>query len=405
MTIHPNAHARRAPTISPAPRSRLTSLDGLRGLAALIVVFHHLSLTNPTVSAVILGDVRVPPALWSPAWWITSTPAQLFVAGHEAVLVFFVLSGFVVALPVLGRADFNWIGYYVQRVLRLYLPVAASMLLALVWIVTSAQSEKNAVSSWVASSSVSSVSLKEFLGNLDLLRSGFSLNNPVWSLRWELIFSLALPIFVVIGMMVRRYWAIAMVLCVVASGVGVFYGDSTMEYLPVFLLGTILAARRVELQEWAAAISSRTAANVLGLLVSALAFLALTGHWMLWAVWGGSDWVALADVLRAVGAVALVAVALVWRPAVRVLSTPVFRWLGRVSFSLYLVHVPAIIALTFIIPRGNGPEVMLLALTISLCLAQLFYWGIERPSQRFARYVGAAAGRAPAHWFARSTTR
>jgi hypothetical protein len=55
---------------------RLTSLDGLRGLAAFIVVVHHCVLALPSLADQLDGPDRS-----SPAWWMTYTPAHLLWAG------------------------------------------------------------------------------------------------------------------------------------------------------------------------------------------------------------------------------------------------------------------------------------------------------------------------------------
>jgi uncharacterized membrane protein len=75
---------------------RVRSLDGLRGVAALIVVVHHALLTSPTLARVNYG--AVPGSVHGFLWWMTYTPLHLIWAGPEAVFVFFVLSGFVLFL-------------------------------------------------------------------------------------------------------------------------------------------------------------------------------------------------------------------------------------------------------------------------------------------------------------------
>ena len=92
---------------------RLTQLDGLRGIAALIVVIFHLSLiAQPFLDTGHTGDA------W---WWISDTPLRIATDGTQAVLLFFVLSGLVVALPVLrqGFTKFSWKKYFASRFLRL----------------------------------------------------------------------------------------------------------------------------------------------------------------------------------------------------------------------------------------------------------------------------------------------
>jgi hypothetical protein len=84
------------------PSGRLPSLDGLRGVAALIVVVHHTLLTVPSLSVAYFLDG--PAAVrGSKAWWLSWTPLHLIWAGGEAVIVFFVLSGFVLALPYVNQ--------------------------------------------------------------------------------------------------------------------------------------------------------------------------------------------------------------------------------------------------------------------------------------------------------------
>ena len=76
---------------STRPSVRLTELDSLRGLAALSVVFAHYLHVFP-----VGGEVD------RMAHVATRTPLYLAYAGHEAVILFFLLSGFVLALPFLG---------------------------------------------------------------------------------------------------------------------------------------------------------------------------------------------------------------------------------------------------------------------------------------------------------------
>ncbi len=74
-----------------APKApKLDSLIGLRGVAAMAVVISHIINTAPAL---------VHPGLWSVAWWFSYTPINLLWDGDESVLLFFVLSGFVLARP------------------------------------------------------------------------------------------------------------------------------------------------------------------------------------------------------------------------------------------------------------------------------------------------------------------
>ena len=85
---------------------RIASLDALRGVAAFSVVVSHLLL--------VLSVLHAPfPASW-----------RAFLA-RWAVLTFFALSGYVLALPYFsGRAP-TYGTFVVRRFCRIYLPYAA----------------------------------------------------------------------------------------------------------------------------------------------------------------------------------------------------------------------------------------------------------------------------------------
>ena len=99
---------------------RFQELDGLRGVAALIVVvFHVMSAFVPA---------WVPDQSEAVPWWADSPLAVLY-NGTFAVPVFFVLSGFVLAQASLLPRKHLWLDLAL-RYLRLALPATASVLLA-----------------------------------------------------------------------------------------------------------------------------------------------------------------------------------------------------------------------------------------------------------------------------------
>ena len=98
-------------------------------------------------------------------------------------------------------------------------------------------------------------------------------------------------------------------------------------------------------------------------------------------------------------ALSVVTAVLLWRPLQRLLLTHVSQWLGRVSFMLYLVHVPILCSLgAWLLVRlapllcYNAPTLLVLpcCLTTGLAIAGLTTRLIDEPSIRLARRVGAA---------------
>jgi peptidoglycan/LPS O-acetylase OafA/YrhL len=100
-------------------QGRERSLDGVRGAAALAVFFSHALIVSPS-----LGRTAslAPNAVDGTALRILAyTPLRLLWIGPEAVVIFFVLSGYVMTLPFMGDRNPNWAAYYGKRLIRLYL--------------------------------------------------------------------------------------------------------------------------------------------------------------------------------------------------------------------------------------------------------------------------------------------
>jgi peptidoglycan/LPS O-acetylase OafA/YrhL len=367
---------------------RLRSLDGLRGIAAAIVVLHHSALLNPGVSAVYLTGAA--PASGTFAAIIIRTPLQLLFSGQEAVLVFFVLSGLVVAIPALDTVGFPWIAYYPRRVVRLLLPVVASVLLAAILIRFTQRDPSTAVSGWAAEGTFAQLDWRELLRNFDVLGGSNLLNNPLWSLRYELLFSVLLPLYIVIAVVARRRWWIAVVATVPAILLGGLIGDGVWVYLPVFLLGTLAAVRREDLARFVDRVPHR-ARNVVGAGSLAVGLLLLDARWIGAAVRPGSaTGQTIGGVASVYGATLLVVLAMVWSPLVRALEVRFVAWLGRISFSLYLVHVPILVATSSVmrgLPWYWSPVV---GIPISIAVAVVFARFVEGPSHRLSQRIGRA---------------
>lgn len=357
---------------------RIASVDGVRGLASLVVVIYHCSL------------VAIPHWGAGLSAWLTQSPLKLAFAGTESVLVFFVLSGFVVALPVL-RDGFAWSRYYPTRMLRLYLPVWASLVFATAIIALFPRKPHFAPEdSWLQRAQASSVTWDSFLREASLGITSYDINNVLWSLRWELIFSLALPLFVGAAVLLRRY----AVLCAAAMGgltvAGRILDADALVYLPVFMLGTLMAVRLDDLRAWLGHRRHRLFWPAL----TCLAGLLLIASWLARpfiasdsvagrALWG----------LAGIGAALTIIVAIGWPRARTHLERPFPQWLGRISYSLYLVHVPLIATLAYLWGSAQWWLVALVGIPASLAIAALFHRFVEGPCHQAARQVGSTVSR------------
>ncbi|QHT55076.1 acyltransferase [Cellulomonas sp. H30R-01] len=378
------------PVGPPRPDSRrLASLDGLRGVAALVVVVHHSFLTSAVLLGPYLKDpVRFDPWTWQ--WFLTATPLHLLWDGTSAVFVFFVLSGLVLALPAASGAPARWDVYYVRRLLRLYLPVWGS--LAFAWVTAVLVDRHQGVgSTWLQHREAWSPSGLPrdalLLGGVD------ALNGSLWTLQWEVWFSLLLPFYLLVARLLRRWLPVVAVGLLALVGVGwVVNSLGPLRYLPVFGLGVVMAFERDRLHRLAAALDARRRGWTLAY---AGVVVAVSAYWLIFLVTTPSELVAAFGHTTGVAGAAL-AVFCAWHgPALRrLLESPPVQWLGTRSFSLYLVQEPVVTAVAIAWTATVGPGLTVaVAIPVSLACAALFYVVVERPSHRLSQRAGRAVGR------------
>jgi peptidoglycan/LPS O-acetylase OafA/YrhL len=336
----------------------------------------------------------------SALWWVSQTPLKLLTAGSEAVLVFFVLSGLVVALPALKPGGFSWAGFLSGRLARLYLPVWASMAIgtALIWMIPRSASAVTQ-GTWMDNSQATSISWGTLLNEATLTRASYDVNNVLWSLRWELAFSVLLPLFVALAIVVSRYWAIALGVAVALSAVGVLAGIDAFQYLPVFFIGTLMAVRLDAIREWTRRRRLRPRSTLWGVAIVAGSMVLLLAQWLLRPVApSGTLASTLLAQLSVLGAAGLVLAAIGVGFARTALQARTPQWLGKVSFSLYLVHMPILATLTFVLGDDRWWLVAILTVPLALLAAWGFNRAVERPSHRLARRITAAvSSRLDAH--------
>ena len=380
MTSTPEAP--RPPTADPA---RVRSLDGLRGVAALVVVVHHALQLDPAFARV-QGDLSADgEAAW--VWALTHTPLHVLWAGEEAVLVFFVLSGFVLALPATRHA-IRWSGYYPRRLVRLYLPVWGSLLLA-VALKGAIDRPARVESPWLGERS--DVPLQEVWHDAALLDGTGFLNSPLWSLRWEVVFSIALPAYLLAfrrRSAQRTGWDALGVMALI--GIGTLASAPAIRYLPVFALGVLLAHNQDRLAAATARLDAHRFARALWALTAVAVASLLTARWLVAGLPVRHPVLdAAASAATIAGAAAAVVLALRWTPCARGLDRGATQWLGARSFSLYLVHEPVVVAAALLLPPAWGAwPAAAVGVVLALAVSALFYVTVERPSITLSRRAG-----------------
>jgi peptidoglycan/LPS O-acetylase OafA/YrhL len=349
---------------------RFFELDSMRGIAALVVLFFHFKITFYKEA-------------FTTGW--QGFLLRPFVAGHESVMFFFVLSGFVLALPRLAGKSQPYSIFLLRRVLRIYGPYLVALALAVagcaIWHGQLGPKE------WPKALSLGSVLQNVlFIGNYDHNRY----NMAFWSLVYEMRISLIFPLVFLLTIRLPKAVLALVILMLVFVGslpggkltdlVGI-QTTVTLSYIAVFMLGIVMAQNIHRIIEW-----FKELARWKKVCVLVLSFLLYTEGYQLLAtpLWH------LGELPIAVGAVGLIVSGLGFEAASEFLRSSLPAFLGRISYSLYLTHGTVLFSLRGLLKDlVTPPEFFVLYLPIALLLAWGFCVGVEEPFMRWSHAVKA----------------
>jgi peptidoglycan/LPS O-acetylase OafA/YrhL len=216
-------------------------LDLLRGLAAILVLADHWR-NYFFVNFHEVGLHRV----------LLAVPYILTAAGHEAVVIFFVLSGFLIGGTIrrsLELGQWNWASYLTNRLVRLWLVLLPGLLLTLLWdkIGVALEASRpvyvgdpaNHILGSIARADVATV----FVGNLlfvqEVLVPAFGSNGPLWSLANEFWYYVLFPLglLTILPVMSNRTRIITAALFTLLC---VWLRTTLLPLFAVWLLGAVL---------------------------------------------------------------------------------------------------------------------------------------------------------------------
>lgn len=184
---------------------------------------------------------------------IQSSPFRIFWDGAGAVDLFFVLSGFVLALPYLHDAkNPNYFKFCIQRAFRIYPAYWLALLVSISLRQNYSPSGMLELSKWANSLWSDPLTLWVFLKHLTLLNgvNTRAIDPVVLTLIIEMRMSLLMP-FVIVGLNLSSRIFIDILLFVISLVIGFSLG--TLSMLPLFAMGAIAAKHISSLQikaEW-----------------------------------------------------------------------------------------------------------------------------------------------------------
>jgi peptidoglycan/LPS O-acetylase OafA/YrhL len=337
---------------------RFSFVDGLRGLAALGVAALHVTGGAATE--------------------ISPTASAVVGCGYYGVLVFFVISGFVIAHS-LSRTEMTTAAatrFLLRRVARLDPPYWASM--ALVVIVLGASV---VVLPGKVFELPSPGLLLAHLLYLQYILGMESLCGVYWTLCLELQFYVLLALLIGLAQRAARTSSERVAFALV------FGPPLAASFL--FACHFVALPRGACFAQWYAFAAGVAASRVVAgrgyaaLVVAAAVALAV-------AVITRTG-----DGLVVAGTAGAIALAHRTRRLDRWLAGPTVQYLGRISYSLYLVHVPIGFRLSnllnHVVPASPPMHVAtaVIGLLAAIAAADVFWRLVERPSLELSRWLGA----------------
>jgi peptidoglycan/LPS O-acetylase OafA/YrhL len=360
--------------------ARLGALDGLRGLAALGIVVLHVWMFDH-------GDAN---GGFNPQTGVDMAINEL----RLGVVLFFVLSGFLLYRPFLAAAR----GERPFPALRSYARRRAARLLPAYWF---ALAGSFALLAWLdhpLRTSLDELPIFLLFGQNYLTETAKHLDPPMWSLVVEVSFYAALPLVGFLALRAGPRRRAQLALCGGLALAGVLY--TTLSVVLAFPW-TATATLPIHLTEFASgmavavllhgrALSRRTGLVLLG---TGAALVLGNAAWHELTADSAMAQRILRDLPAAFG-FAMVVAAVAGAPLrTRALVAPPVRALGTLSYAIYLWHY---VAIMYLRAEGHWPRDMAeaLALTVALTLpvSVLSWFAVERPALRWAKRPRLAAG-------------
>jgi peptidoglycan/LPS O-acetylase OafA/YrhL len=378
-------------------KKRYHSLDAVRGVASLQVILAHSLVAIPSLVWLVFPDKMIEPA--DPKFYLSNSPLHFFWCDSQAVKVFFVLSGFVLSLPYFesGQSKPIYIKFFIKRIIRLLFPCLAIIAISLTFkYFLYRPGTVNAFGFWVRTVWTDHPSATDFFKIICLNYNFDYIDRSLWTLPPEIKLSLILPFLIWAHKRLNLTFSILGLFVYIVlwhylnkHGARDRWSDfPVLFYLTFFLLGSYMCKYRKAIVTFMDSLDS-----FLFYCVVIITILVYTADFSFW--WLPSKILHLihlcSDYIAALAAVLMIILALSRRGEI-FFKTKLFLFLGKISFSIYLIHAVVITAMAYLLNGVLDPIYAVgIAFLLSFPLAAIFYKYIEVPSLNFANAVSRAA--------------
>ena len=339
--------------------------------------------------------------------------------GHQAVMVFFVLSGYFVGGSVLSglrKGSFTWRGYATSRLTRLWMVLVPALLLTLGIDLTGTHWNPDAYAGGLHAFFLSGPlpgdptvwDARTLLGNLFFLQTVtvpvFGSNGPLWSLANEFWYYLLFPLGGCgIQTLLKRRWHLGIALLSGAGWLGWWLPGGMVASGVIWLLGVAVwwlrsPAGRLGIEEEPACSvqapqttdSTPSPLRILrgwpwrvlgGALFMGTLAASKTAHWL------GSDYV-----IGIAFALWMLALTGAWRTTAW--WTRLVTGLSEISYTLYVVHFPLLFFVAALVLKGRKfpadtqGYLWFTGLTVAtLLISTGMWWLFERNTDKVRRWI------------------
>ena len=293
----------------------------------------------------------------------------------------------MLAVPFIKNGRINYGRYLTKRICRIWLPFAAAILLsAFLSYLLRADGPPNY---WTYETWTDPVDIRVLLSHFLLIGGSrdMSLDIVMWSLVHEMRISIIYPLII---LMVLWRPGVAIGTAIVLQIVSACFRAQETTFVSVTIAGSgfyvlffVLGAAIAANVDFVRGLLNRQRPGTRITLLAAAALLLMIPP-------GGM----IREEAWLVGAILILATLLADCRMQTSLEAPIPKWLGRVSYSLYLVHIPVLTAMVFAF-SPFVPQWVIMSAGLVLCLiaAELFHRFVEAPSIEFGRFL-TSLGRA-----------